>query len=303
MKKLLVICGLTATGKTSLAFKLAKSFNGELVSADSRQLYKKMDVGTGKEWGEVPIHGYDLAEPGENFSVSQYVAFTQKVIKKIYSRNKLPILVGGTGLYIKAVVDGISTVDIPKNEDLRKTLTEKNILELFEQLATLDSAKAASLNSSDKQNPRRLVRAIEVAIWKMENGSKHLSVVYEKQRYDTLFIGLKADSNLLDKRIGDRVEMRMNNGFIDEVEDLLKSGVSWKNQSMKSIGYRESEKFLKSGLGYEDFIVEWIKSEKQYVKRQYTWFRKDTRINWFDISEQDYYKNVEILVKKWLNRS
>lgn len=302
MKKLLVICGPTAIGKTSLAFRLAKLFKGELISADSRQLYKKMDVGTGKEWGEVPIHGYDLAEPDQNFSVSQYVTFTQKVIKEIYSRNKLPILVGGTGLYIKAVVDGISTVEISKNEDLRKTLIEKNTRELFEQLATLDSVKAASFNSSDKKNPRRLVRAIEVAVWKMENGSKHLPKEKKKQFYDTLHIGLMTKSSVLEKIIEDRVEDRMNNGFIDEVENLLKSGVSWKNQSMKSIGYKESEKFLKSGQGYENFISEWINSEKKYVKRQYTWFKKDSRINWFDIKNQNYFDDVEKLIKKWLNR-
>lgn len=303
MKKLLVICGPTATGKTSLAFKLAKEFNGELISADSRQLYKYMDIGTGKEWGELPIHGYDLIDPWEEYSVSAFVKFARKTIKKIIQRGKLPILIGGTGLYIKGVIDGFETVEIPKNDDLRNTLKNKNVNELFEQLATLDSSRAASLNLSDKKNPTRLIRAIEVAIWKIDNGDRHVAMNKIRSPYDPLFIGLTAPTETITKKIAARVEERMNQGFILEVESLLRMGVSWKNQSMKSLGYREVEKFLKQGQTYEEFINDWARGEVKYFKRQLTWFKKDPRINWFDITDGNYAENVENLVKKWLNTS
>lgn len=301
--KLLVIVGPTATGKTSLGIKLSKTFKGEIVSSDSRQVYKHMDIGTGKEWGDVKIWGYDLADPWENFSVSEYFNQMKWVIEDIWKRGKLPVIVGGTGLYIKSLIDGIQTVDIPKNINLRKTLEELSVDELFEKLATLDGTKAASLNSSDRLNPRRLVRAIEIASWKVENETKNSEVVKRSKvlsgDVSVLQIGLNLPLNSLRERIKERVESRMNDGFIDEVENLLKMGVSWKNQSMQSIGYKESEGFFKSGKTYEDFIAEWERNENNYAKRQLTWFKKDKRINWFDAKDPNLYQNVEKMVKKW----
>jgi len=313
MKKLLVICGPTATGKTSLGIKLAKKispkgrpasgWNGEIVSADSRQVYKQMDIGTGKEWGDVKIWGYDLVELKDGFSVSEYFNQMKWVVEDIWSRDKLPIIVGGTGLYIKSLIDGIQTVDIPKNINLRKTLEELSVDALFEKLATLDSTKAAALNSSDRQNPRRLVRAIEVASWKIENETKNSEVVKRSKvlsaDVSVLQIGLTSNLNFLKSKIKERVMDRINNGFIDEVEDLLKNGVSWKMQSMKSLGYKEAEAFFKQGLSFEEFIEIWERNEVNYVKRQMTWFKKDKRIIWFDIENDDYLKAVENTVKKW----
>src|SRR3989344_7906229 len=140
---MLVICGPTATGKTKLGIFLAQKFNGEIISADSRQVYKYMNIGTGKEWDDtVKIWGYDLVDPKENYSVSEYLKYAKTAIEDIHKRNKLPILVGGTGLYIKAVVDGIETINIPSNKELRKSLNNKEVDELFEKLAILDSSKA-----------------------------------------------------------------------------------------------------------------------------------------------------------------
>ena len=199
MKKLLVICGPTATGKTRLALHLGKKLNAELVSADSRQVYKWMNIGTGKDLpkdsrfkiqdsrsggyylvGGVKIWGYDLVEPTEEFSVGKYVKIARKIIKDIWKSRqklthsggqggKLPILVGGTGLYIKGVVDGIPTAAISKSKALRKTLEGKKSDELFELLAQLDPVRAASMNASDRKNPRRLIRAIEVASAKVKS--------------------------------------------------------------------------------------------------------------------------------------
>lgn len=304
INKLLVICGPTATGKTSLGMDLAKKFNGEVVSADSRQVYKHMDIGTGKEWGnEIKIWGYDLVEPQENYSVSEYFREIKLVIDDIWKRNKLPIIVGGTGFYIKSLIDGIATVDIPKNESLRESLEKMSVSELFDKLAVLDSAKAASMNSSDSKNSRRLVRAIEVAVWSIENSTqKH---VVEKRKkvldnnVDLLMVGITCPIKDVYENISKRVEKRMNDGFIDEVESLLRQGVSWKNQSMNSLGYKESEAFFKEGLTYEEFIELWIKNEVKYTKRQMTWFKKDKRINWFDINDKEYVQKVVNLVGKW----
>lgn len=303
--KLLVICGPTATGKTSLGIKFAKKFNGEIVSSDSRQVYKYMDIGTGKEWDEaIKIWGYDLVLPNQKYSVSDYFKEMKIVIDDIWSRNKLPIIVGGTGLYIKSLIDGIPTVDIPRNDNLRKSIENLTVQEMYEKLATLDSAKAASLNSSDKNNPRRLIRAIEVAVWNIENETKK-QIVEKREKVldkdvDILMIGLSTDPKRLLENIEKRVESRVESGFIDEVEELLtKHNVSWRDQSMNSLGYKESEPFFKSGQTYEDFINSWVRNEMKYVKRQLTWFKKDNRINWFDIGDVNFLQKVENTVRKW----
>lgn len=303
-KKLLVICGSTATGKTSLGFLLAKKFNAEIVSADSRQVYKHMDIGTGKEWDDsIKIWGYDLAEPIKNYSVSEYFKSMKIVISDIWQRNKLPIIVGGTGFYIKSLIDGIATVDIPKNENLRISLEKMSIDELFNKLADLDGTKAASLNSSDKKNSRRLIRAIEIAVWNTQHGTQKYVIEKRKKvldkNVDLLMIGLSASSSRILNNIENRVDKRINEGFILEVENLLKMGVSWQHQSMKSLGYKESESFFKNGQTYEDFINTWVRNEMKYVKRQLTWFKKDSRIIWFDVSDVNFLQKVENIVRKW----
>ncbi len=301
--KLLVIVGVTGMGKTKLALYLAQKFNGEIISADSRQVYKYMDIGTGKEWGSIHIHGYGLVDPRENYSVYDFFKFGKATIENIWSRNKLPILAGGTGLYIKSIVDGIQTIDIPKNDNLRIELEKLSTKELFEKLAILDSSKAASMNLSDKNNPRRLIRAIEIATWNIENGVSYKEIEKRKEvlnkNVSVLIIGLTAPIERINQRIEKRIEERLNNGFIDEIENLLKMGVSWKNQSLKSIGYKEAEEFLKKGLGFEEFIEKWIKSETDYAKRQITWFKKNKKILWFDIYNRNYPKDVESVVNKW----
>ncbi|KKR87321.1 MAG: tRNA dimethylallyltransferase [Candidatus Woesebacteria bacterium GW2011_GWB1_41_10] len=298
MKKLLVICGPTATGKTALAIKLAKKFDGEIVSADSRQVYKGMDIGMGKEWGDVPIHGYDLVDPRREFSVSKYLKFARKILKDIWRRGKLPILVGGTGLYIKGVVDGIPTVEVPRNNELRKRLEEKSADELFESLSQLDAVRAGSMNSSDRKNPRRLVRAIEVAQWNLGHGVKCLTsdILHPTS---VLVIGLTAAKEPLNKRIEDRVGERVKAGIKKEIESLLKNGVSWDDQSMMSFGYRQYRDFFEGEVPEEVVVSEWTREEQKYAKRQMTWFKKDKRVGWFDIFEVDYQKKVEKMVAKW----
>lgn len=317
MDKLLVVCGPTATGKTSLAISLAKKFGGEIVSADSRQVYKHMDVGTGKdlpmgaklkylssknygyyEMDGVCVWGYDLVSPKSDFSVSQYNQIARKIIKNIAGRGKLPVLVGGAGFYIKAVIDGIRTLDIPKNRKLRKSLEENNALELYDILAQFDPTKVASMNVSDRKNPRRLVRAIEVAQSK-GRGKEEVKGI----GMDTLFVGLTAPRKYLSKRVAERVGSRLESGMFEEVSHLLEMGVSRSDQAMDSLGYRQSERFFARAHSKEVAVSEWKKQEEQYTKRQITWFKRDKRINWFDISRVGYLKGVESLVQKWHNNT
>ena len=337
MHKLLVICGPTATGKTGLALQLGKKFEasgpegygpvGEIISADSRQVYKYMNIGTGKDLphnskfiihnsklggyykvGGVKIWGYDVVEPTDEFSVARYIKIAGKIIKDIWERDKLPILAGGTGLYIKGVVDGIPTAVVPKNIALRESLGKRGVKELFEILAEIDAVKAASLNISDKKNPRRLVRAIEIA------GSK-LKVHNSKFRADVLFVGLTAPKEVLYRNIEKRVEERLRKGIEEEIIKLLTAGVTWESQAMDSLGYRQwtpyssyllprstSSRRRSESTGQdvrEKVIEEWKRAERQYAKRQITWFKKDKRINWFDIGAFNWQKSVEKLVRKW----
>jgi len=320
MNKLLVICGPTATGKTQLAVSLAKKFNGEIVSADSRQVYKCLDIGTGKDlpkgaklkylWIKkigfyeirgVKVWGYDLADPRHSFNVSQYLRFADRIIIDIIKRGKLPILVGGTGLYIKGVIDGIPTAEIPKNNRLRRNLDEKSPADLFDMLAQIDSIKAAGMNFSDKKNPRRLMRAIEVATWQISHNLKELNVIKKKNYFDVLQIGLFANDKYLFKKINQRVSERFKERLKNEIADLLKNHVDWNMQSMSSIGYSQWKDFFEGNKSEKSVIETWENEEKKYVKRQMIWFKKDKRISWFNIADSDYPENVEKIVKKWHN--
>jgi tRNA dimethylallyltransferase len=324
MSKLLVICGPTATGKTSLALFLANKFDGELISADSRQVYKGADIATGKDlpsdakwrfaefsigfWETkkgIKIWGYDLVGPKEDFSVGQYTKIACTIIEDIAKRGKLPILVGGTGLYIKGVVDGIATVSIPKDIELRKSLEGKSTKELFDMLTSIDSVKAKSLNDSDKNNPRRLIRAIEV-LNSEKADKKHRSIKTTRVtnvKRDVLFIGLMAPKSLLVKRIKKRVSKRINQGIEAEIRKLIKGGVSWDMQVMNSLGYKQYKEYFVGNEARDEVIEKWVRQEQNYAKRQMTWFKKDKRINWFDITKRGWRTRVEKFIGKWHNDS
>ncbi len=314
MRKLLVICGPTATGKTKLALYIAKRFGGELVSADSRQVYKGMDIGTGKDLPEnakfkgyylidgVRLWGLDLVEPTQGFSVAQYIKFVQNTIRDIWKRNKLPILVGGTGFYIKGVIDGIETLEVPKNEKWRQIASRKSQDELYSILQKVDLPKAHSLNESDRKNPVRLIRAIEIAYWKLdlkvwklkdENNFMHNAKV--------LYIGLTAPKEVLFAKIEERVEKRVHQGVEDEIKKLLKDGVTWEHQSMNTLGYREWRDYFNKEITKEEVIAKWKGDERQYGKRQMTWFKKDKRMQWFDITSPDFLQSVVKMIQTWHN--
>ena len=303
MKKLLVICGPTATGKTDLAAALARKYRGVLISADSRQVYKDLNIGTGKEWPSgVKVLGYDLVGPRDEFSVSDFIRFTGEAVQEVWSKHLLPILVGGTGFYIKAVIDGVDTSIIPKNAKLRNILEKFDKEELYDKLAQLDPLRAASMNASDKKNPRRLVRAIEIAQTNLSgvvsNSGKSFAV-----ESDILMVGLTANKGKQISLIKSRVQSRLKMGIEREIKALLDNNISWEDQSMASIGYREWREYFEGGKTRADVTSDWIKDEVSYAKRQMVWFKKDKRIKWFDVSNAGYDKNIENLVRTWYSQT
>lgn len=298
---MLVVCGSTATGKTELGIDLAKRFDGEIISADSRQVYKGMDIGTGKDlsaFDGVPVWMLDIVKPDQEFSVAHYIEVAWKVIDDIWKRNKLPVLVGGTGFYIKGLVDGIETLGIEPDWELREQLSSLSREQLSSKLRDLDLARWQEMNDSDRQNPRRLVRAIEVA---SERKMDNRKLKMEPREIDTLFIGLTAPSAILYQRINQRVEERMKVGMEKEIKNLLGLGYSFNNSALgRTIGYQEWEPYLEGQMSLLEMTQRWQYDEHAYARRQLTWFRKDKRVNWFDITAQEWNNKVEKLVSAWL---
>lgn len=307
--KLLVVCGPTGVGKTSLGIHLAKKFRGEIVSADSRQVYKKLDLGTGKDlenatkvkdWWEiegVPLYLVDVAEPDEQFSVAKYTALALSIIGDIAKQDKLPILLGGTGLYLSAIVDGIDTLGISPNEELRKQYQNKTAEELLMILARLDPELANSLNKSEQYNKRRLIRRIEIA----QTGGK--ANQKKQQRYDSLWIGVTCKPETLRERIEKRIDQWVKEGAEDEVRTLLEQGISWESQSMSALGYRQWQDYFEGDATREEVITRWKNEEYQYAKRQLTWFKKDPKILWFDIESPEWRQKVDKAVADWYHGS
>jgi tRNA dimethylallyltransferase len=318
--KLLVICGPTSTGKTNLALNIAKIFSGELISADSRQVYKSLDIGTGKDIpenfnfcvsdlkfrnkkigyytdGKISIWGYDLADTREEFSISSYFKITEKIVSDLIKRSKLPVFVGGSGLYIRAVVDGINTIEIPKDTELRKSLQGKGVNELYEILRICDPFKTGAMNRSDIKNPRRLIRAIELSKYEIIN--KYSKKPKPSMDFDILEIGLNAPKEIIAENINKRVDARLQKGIENEIERLFKFGVSWDDQSMNTIGYKEWKDYFLGCKPLEEVVNSWQRDERKYAKRQMTWFKKDQRIIWFDVSQNNWKDEVENVIGKW----
>jgi len=300
--KVLVICGPTATGKTKLAVALARSFGGELVSADSRQVYRGMDIATGKDLHEVrsmPLWMIDQVNPDQEFSVSQYVVGAQKAIEDIHERGKLPILVGGTGFYIQALTHPLDTIDVAPNVSLREELKHASVAELTKRLIALDAHTWKDMNASDRVNPRRLIRRIEI----LSSRSKAPSVAHVK-RYDALTIGLTASNEKLYQRIDRRVDARMKAGVLDEVKLLVSAGYAWDLPSMSGLGYRQWYGYFTVGVRERavllpSIIQQWKYDEHRYARRQMTWFRKMEGIAWFDTGSSAYTIEVEQKVRAW----
>lgn len=291
MQKILIVCGPTATGKTALAATVAKTLSGELISADSRQVYRGMDIGTGKDRpAGVQVWLYDVVNPDEDFSVSQYAGLATQAIVEIEKRGKLPIVVGGTGLYIQSLIHPIETASIPPNKALRDELNALSLVDLQQRLEKEDPKTWEALNNSDRNNPRRLIRKIEIASSRLvipasEPESKH---------YDVLMVGLTAPNEAFYTRIDARVEERVKQGVEQEIQTLLAAGYSWDLPSMNTLGYKE----FKNGFTPEA-IQTWKYDEHAYARRQKTWFAKQQGIHWYDITSEDWQQNVIDDVGTW----
>jgi len=291
-KKLIVILGPTASGKSELAVRLAKKFNGEIVSADSRQVYKGMDIGTGKitkkEMQGIPHYLLDVASPKRRFTVVQYRKLALKAINKILKKVHVPFLCGGTGFYIQAVVDGIVIPKVPPDWKLRKELEKKTVKELFNQLKKLDLQRAKTI---EPKNKRRLIRALEIF-------KKIGPVPILKKKplpYPVLRIGIKKEKNELSLLIRRRFLKWLKRGLIKEVKNLKKSGLSWKKIEDFGIHYRVIARYLQNKINYEGMIEKSIIELQNYAKRQMTWFKRDKRIHWVK-----NYNKAEKIIKKFL---
>ena len=297
-QKIIVVLGPTASGKSELAIKLAKKFNGEIISADSRQIYRNMDIGTGKpskkELAVVPHHLIDIKNPNENYTVAEYQRDALKAIKKIIKKDQLPILVGGTGLYVKAIVDNLKISKVKPDSQLRQNLELRignyGLRTLYDELIKIDPEAAYIV---DPNNPRRVIRALEIAIKTKKPFS--LQRKAGEPLFDFLEIGINIPKEKLFRRIDKRVDLMIKNGLIEEVVNLVKK-YGPKQQSFDAIGYREIIECIKNekcpyscdrrnNCKISKNILEEIKNlikknTRAYAKRQLTWFLKDKRIHW-----------------------
>lgn len=297
--KVLVILGPTASGKTSLGVKLAGKLKGEIISADSRQVYRNMDVGTGKdlgEYGKIPYHLIDVVNPEEEFNLAKYQKLAGEAIKDILSRGKLPIIVGGTGLYLQAIVDGY---DLDKNipdPKRRAELTAMSVAELYKILEKEKPEFAASINNSDKNNPRRLIRYIEI----MESGITPKKISKKTTPYDFLLLGLQQDDDVMRARIIKRLKDRLDNeNMIGEIESLIDNGVSLSRLNDFGLEYRHIAWYLQDKLTYDEMVERLGIAIYRFAKRQKTWFKRWQKqgrvINWVsDLKEADK------IIKNWL---
>lgn len=317
--KILVILGPTATGKTDLALDLAKRFNGEIISADSRQVYQGLDIGTGKmpgngqlridngqlkkgkgfwEMDGTKIWMYDVVSPKVQYNVADYVKDARRVVEDVQGRGKLPIVVGGTGLYLKALLYGLANLSIPVNRKLRKKLIKLSLAELQKKLQRLSYPKWQSLNSSDRQNPRRLIRAIEIEVMKPNNRFKIYDLGFKN--FDVLKIGLTAKREFLYQRVDERVASRIKQGMIEEAERLKKEGLSLKRMRQLGLEYGVLADFLASEISSKEKLIKILQGKiHDYVRRQITWFKKEENVDWFDITDRNYPAKVENLITKW----
>lgn len=278
MKELVCIIGTTASGKTALAVKLAQLLNGEIISADSRQVYEKMDIGTGKDLDEyeaenysVPYHLINIRPPGYKYSVFEYQKDFYKVYADIIVRGKMPILCGGTGMYIEAVLKQYKLVQVPINKELRKNLSTKPLTELENILREYKKLH----NISDIDNTKRAIRAIEIEEYYKKN--KNLNTDFSK--IDYIIFGIKYERNTRRKLITQRLQKRLKNGLIEEVESLLKSGLKANDLIYYGLEYKYITEYLLNKISYEDMIKSLNVAIHRYAKRQMTWFRRMERKN------------------------
>ena len=277
--KIIIILGPTASGKSDCAVAIAKQVDGEVISADSRQIYRELDIGTGKitkkEMRGVPHHLIDVASPKKIFTADMYRKKAHAAVYDIIKRKRIPIVCGGTGFYIETLVDGTSFPEVPPDAKLRKELSVKSASELFALFKKLDASAARKI---DQHNPRRLVRAIEIA-----KAIGKIPPLKKKEEFTPLFIGLMPDN--LEKRIGARLKARIRRGMIAEGRRLHKEGLSYERMESLGLEYKFLALLLRKKISRADFEKLLKIAIRQYAKRQMRWFKRDKRIAWFRPNE------------------
>lgn len=303
--KLIIIMGPTAVGKTNLSIELAKNLNGEIVSADSMQIYKYMDIGTAKikndEMLGIPHHLIDIIYPDEDFSVSTYQKKAKDLIKSINKEGKTPIVVGGTGLYINSLVYDLSFGLVPPNQNFRDEMevlaNQYGNQYIYNKLLELDPNVKDSISINDR---KRIIRALEICT----STNKTLSDYNENFRrevsdYDLYMFCLNMDRNKLYSRINSRVDFMMEEGLIDEVKSILKRGYSKELVSLQGIGYKEVIMYLDGEISLDESVDLIKQKSRNYAKRQLTWFRRDKRISWIDVdSYESIYEIKEHIISR-----
>lgn len=303
-KKIIVVAGPTAVGKTKYAIEIAKAFDGEIVSCDSMQLYKYMNIGSAKptaeEQAEVRHYLVDEIDPKEPFSVAKYAELAKSAINEIFEKGKMPVISGGTGLYLNALLYDMDFSNAPKDDELRQTLEKEAELfgseYLHRKLAELDPVAAERIHPN---NLKKIIRALEGA--SSGNSISDFKNCIEKCKdYETILIGLTRNRDELYDRINRRVEIMVGEGLFDEVEELLEMGLAEEDISMKGIGYKEIIAYFDGMYGKEEAVELIKKNSRHLAKRQLTWFRRYEDMKWFNISE--YADDDEAIgeIKKWL---
>ncbi|MDU7501058.1 MAG: tRNA (adenosine(37)-N6)-dimethylallyltransferase MiaA [Finegoldia magna] len=308
-KKCIVIVGPTGVGKTRLSIFLAKRLNSEIISADSMQIYKYMDIGTAKVepkyQKEIKHHLIDIVEPNENFNVEQFQSLCIDKIEEISAKNIIPIIVGGTGLYINSITHKLEFNTVKSDEKLRHEL--ENFAEsqgnqkLHKMLEDIDPESASKIH---KNNVRRVIRAIEV--YKLTG--HRFSEINDKfdhynDDYDFYIIGLNDDREILYERINQRVDEMIDEGFMSECKYIYEL-TDESSQSIQAIGYREAFMYLNNEISFKDMVSLMKKNSRKYAKRQLTWFRQDERIHWMNLEDFNKFEDIEQIclgnVKEWL---
>ena len=288
MQQMITILGPTASGKTPVAARLAAEIGGEIISADSRQVYRRMDIGTGKDledYGEVPYHLIDICEPGTKYNLFEYQQDFYDAYLDIQGRGAVPILCGGTGLYIEAVLKGYKLSPVPQNQELRDSLEGKSLEELTEMLAKLKAQNGSNMhNKTDVDSCQRAIRAIEIETYNIA----HPTPLRELPPVDSLIIGIDIDRELRREKITRRLKARLDNGMVEEVRALLNEGIPAEDLIYYGLEYKFLTEFLVGHLSYDEMFSRLEIAIHQFAKRQMTWFRgmerKDFQTNWINAS-------------------
>jgi tRNA dimethylallyltransferase len=281
-EKVIVILGPTASGKTALAVQIAKEIGAEIISADSRQVYRQMDIGTGKdlsEYGDVPYHLISICDPGEKYHLGQFIEDFQQIYQSLLLQKKRIILCGGTGLYIQSVIQGSKYVKIPSQPGFKEALYQFEKDELIDRLAKYNKPNDLFIDLSTK---KRIIRGIEILEWLKNNPE----MIRNNESLDSFVIGLNPDVSTRRKKISKRLDQRIEAGLILEVQALLESGVSHTELQYYGLEYKYISKYLLGELNYEEFYKKLETEIHRYAKRQMTYFRKMEKdgivINWLD---------------------